>query len=121
MAMAWQARVNDGQSGQAGFGACCSRSKGVLWREPADTVELAFVTKWAGAQLGHGLVLSGRFEIGRGNWLGGRRICLVELQTQAHLSDFGAFGRMPEAKVANLVQSLGENMLKETAHELVAR
>src|SRR6267378_3899266 len=43
------ASTREQETDQAGCGACCSRSHGVLWREPADTVELAFVAMWAGA------------------------------------------------------------------------
>ena len=77
---------------------------------------------WAGAQLGHGLVLSWLFEIGGLSWLGYRLTCLLlfEVQEEACLSGFGPFGGVPEAEVADLVQSLGENVLKEAAHELVA-
>jgi hypothetical protein len=32
-----------------------------------------------------------------------------------------ALGRVPQAEVADLVQSLGQNMLQEPAHELFAR
>ena len=69
--------------------------------------------------------MCGHFEIGGRSWLGlsrlgHRGICLIELQAQSDLSGFGPFGGVPESKVADFVQSLGENVLQKAAHELVA-
>src|ERR1700688_3466999 len=43
-----------------------------------------------------------------------------EFQQEARLSGEMAFGRMPEAEVADLVQAGREDVLEEAAHELMA-
>lgn len=45
---------------------------------------------------------------------------MLELQEKASLSGGVSFARMPEAEIADLVQTFGQDMLKEATHELVA-
>jgi hypothetical protein len=45
----------------------------------------------------------------------------LELQQEASTGSLLAPGRMPKAEVADLVQSLGQHVLQEPTHELVAR
>ncbi len=60
-----------------------------------------------------------------GGWTGGHgspRCCrAVELQQEARLGGLFAPGMVPQAEVADLVQTLGQDVLQEPAHELVAR
>src|SRR5258708_411821 len=44
----------------------------------------------------------------------------VELQEEACLSGAVTLGRVPQAKIADLVQALGQDVLEEAANELVA-
>ena len=71
--------------------------------------------------LGGRVEIGWRIEIGLLNWFGCGQVWVIEFQTQAHLRGLGAFGRVPEAEVADLVKSPGQDMLEEAAHELVAR
>src|SRR5712692_7196509 len=104
-----------------------SWSEGVLW-EPADVDEVSEAATRTDARLracrsrgGVGDALSR----GLGGCGGGLRRQLgrsraIELQQEAGLSGEVAFGRMPKAKVADLVEAGREHMLEEAAHELVA-
>ena len=119
--MAWPAGAIEGWSNWMQCGANSSWSERFFGREPTDIDEVAFVAERTSAW--HGWVVSalaGLFVLGWLGWLGDWPACLIELQTQAHLSGFGSFGRVPEAEVADLMKSLGEDMLEETAHKLMA-
>ena len=105
-----------------------SWSEGVLWK-PADVDEVSEAATRTDARLSTcrslgrvGDALSRGLEIGGCSGLRRefRRSDAVELQQEASLSGEVAFGRVPEAKVADLVQAGREDMLEEAAHELVA-
>ena len=119
--MAWSAREIEWWFERTG-GACPSRSKSVFGSKPADIDKVAFSAERACArQLGSVRFLAGLFVFRRCGWRGHGPPSLIERQAQPHLRSFGPVGRMPEAKVADPVQSFGENMLQKAAHELVAR
>src|SRR5580700_1000341 len=113
-----------------------SWSEGVLW-EPADVDEMSEAATRTDARLSACRSL-GRVgdALSRGVEIGGcggglrqelrlrgerRRSGSIELQQEASLSGEVAFGMVPEAKVADLVQAGREDMLEEAAHELVVR
>src|SRR5882672_3092986 len=97
-----------------------SWSESIFGREGADVEEVASLAMRAAARVGGiGGGLIGVFEIGRGNGLSRWEGWAIELQEQAGLSGTGTFGRVPEAEVSHLVEALGQNVLKEAAHELV--
>jgi hypothetical protein len=49
-----------------------------------------------------------------------RRGFALEVEKKAGLSGAAAFGRVPKAKISDLVKAFGQNMLEEAANELVA-
>src|SRR3984957_5825797 len=97
-----------------------SWSERVLWK-PADMDEMSEAATRTDARCGRvGDALS-RGLGGCGSLRRGlSRSDAFELQQEARLSGEMAFGRMPEAKVADLVQAGGGHMLGEAAHELMA-
>ena len=97
-----------------------SWSQGLLWHQPADVDEAASAAARADARFG-GSALMTVFWVSRRSRLGRRRGGALEFQEQAGARGEVAPGRVPEAKIADLVQAAGEDVLEETAHELVAR
>lgn len=96
---------------EPGSGKSGSWSEGIFGREPADVDEVAAAATWTAPRFG-----------GDGGALVGdrRRSCAFEFQEEACLSGVLTFGRMPKAKIADLVQAFGQNVLEETANEFVA-
>ena len=97
-----------------------SRSLGLFWQELADEDEMAEAAVGTDAlSRDAGLIgAGGTLSIGEGLW---RKVLrTLDVQNQAGVAGDGAFAWVPEAKIANLVQSFGQDMLKEAAHELVA-
>ena len=97
-----------------------SRSLGLFWQEPADEDEMAEAALWTDT-LGRdaGLIAAaGRLGIGEGLWR--EVLSTLHVQQQTDVAGDGAFARVPEAEIANLVQSLGQDVLEEAAHELLA-
>lgn len=76
---------------------------------------------WADTRFGAvgGALMTG-FGSGRCGGVGRGRGCTFELQEQAGLSGAVTFGRVPQSKIADLVQARGQDMLKEASEELVA-
>src|SRR3984957_19641525 len=97
-----------------------SWSERVLWK-PADMDEMSEAATRTDARCGRvGDALS-RGHGGCGSLRRGlSRSDAFEFQQEARLSGEMAFGRMPEAEVADLVQAGREDVLEEAAHELMA-
>src|SRR5580693_2017988 len=116
--MAGCAGEGDRWSVQSRHGVAPSWSKGVLWK-PADVEEVTIAAARTDARcwIGGGALLAG-IEIGGGVGLcsrlrrelrqGPRRSDAFELQQEASLRGKVAFGRVPEAEVADLVEAGGE-------------
>src|ERR1700678_3537212 len=106
---------------RVGRQSCASWSLGPLRGELADEQEKAF------AAAGTDPRIVRRFRVGR--WIGGVRADLaarlhrlpVEKKQQTSAGGFFALGGMPEAEVADFMQTLGQDVLEEAAHELLAR
>jgi hypothetical protein len=60
------------------------------------------------------------FEKARCHGFDDRRGFAFEVEEKVGLSGAIAFGRMPKAKIADLVEAFRQNVLEETANEFVA-
>ena len=98
-----------------------SWSEGIFGGEPADVDEMASgATRTAPRFDGSCGALVSDFEKARCRGFDDRRGFAFEVEEKVGLSGAIAFGRMPKAKIADLVQAFGQNVLKETANEFVA-
>ena len=95
-------------------------SQGLLRDEPADVEEPASAAARTDTRFdGDGGVFVRVFV--PGGIVGRGRIYALEFQEKAGARGEGAPGRVPEAKIADLVQAAREDVLEEAAHELVSR
>jgi hypothetical protein len=99
-----------------GNGVGASWSLGSLWGKPADKQEKVCAATGADAR---SVAL---FRIGGIRGRLGLRHCrrTVAQKQQTGAGGVFAFGGMPHAEVADLMQTLGQNVLEEAAHELLA-
>src|SRR5271154_271751 len=112
--------MQGGVGARIGRQSCASWSLGPLRGELADEQEEAF------AAAGTDPRIVRRCRVGR--WIGGVRADLaarlrrlpVGKKQQTSAGSAFALGGMPEAEVADLVQTLRQDVLEEAAHELLA-
>lgn len=112
-------RENDGRDGCS---ACWSWSKGILGEEPAQVDETATAATWTDTWrygLSFVFVLGAALFVLWSGWRGGRNWAL-EFQQLPGPSGTGALRGVPQAKITDLMKTVGQDMLEEPAHELVA-
>jgi len=104
-----------------GSGRSGSWSEGIFGGEPADVDEMASGATWTGPRFDGGCgALVSDFEKARCRGFDDRRGFGFEVEEKAGLSGAVAFGRVPKAKISDLVEAFGQNMLEEAANELMA-
>ena len=115
-------RTRAGMTIDAGGRRSGSWSEGIFGGEPADVDEMASgATRTAPRFDGSCGALVSDFEKARCRGFDDRRGFAFEVEEKAGLSGATAFGRVPKAEVADLMQACGQDVLEKTADELMAR
>src|SRR5271170_7835425 len=103
------------------YGVGGSWSLGPLRGNSADKQEKAFAAARTDPRTVRLFRVGGRIGGFRAHWGLSRCRLRVEPKQQARAGGVFASDGMPQAEVADLVQALGQDVLEEAAHELLAR